>query len=96
MCLKVNITSSNSPPTICNLTHNQYVEYHNSTTNHHHHKHHNHSHDSSKKKMRETPHKLHDTPPYSDIFFAGNGFERYSEQPKANVSFMNNYFRKQK
>ncbi|MFS7994793.1 hypothetical protein Hanom_Chr12g01110261 [Helianthus anomalus] len=54
---------------------------HNSTTHHHHNHHH---HDSSKKILKEKPHKLHDTPPYYDIFFNGNGFERFSNQPQTN------------
>ncbi|KAI3516111.1 hypothetical protein L1887_15021 [Cichorium endivia] len=58
---------------------------HNATARHHHH------HDSSKKKLKEMPHKLLDTPPYSNIYFTGNGFERLSPQSQACVRVTNYY-----
>ncbi|KAI3683696.1 hypothetical protein L1987_84209 [Smallanthus sonchifolius] len=67
---------------------------HTSTTTHrYHNKYH---HDSSKKTLKEMPHKLHDTPPYSDIFFNGNGFERYSNQPQTNTRVANYHGHKHK
>ncbi|CAI9262892.1 unnamed protein product [Lactuca saligna] len=63
---------------------------HNATAHHHHH------HESSKKKQKETPHKLLDTPPYSNFYFMGDGFERLSPQPQANVRVTNYYDRKKK
>ncbi|KAI3817515.1 hypothetical protein L1987_11307 [Smallanthus sonchifolius] len=70
---------------------------HNSTTHHYHNKYNpHHHHDSSKKILKEMPHKLHDTPPYSDIFFNGNGFERFSNQPQTNTRVSNYYDHKHK
>ncbi|KAK1415771.1 hypothetical protein QVD17_31557 [Tagetes erecta] len=51
----------------------------NSTAHHHHNNYHQ---ESSKRIFKEMPHKLHDTPPYSDFYFNGKGFERYSNQPQ--------------
>ncbi|KAI3516113.1 hypothetical protein L1887_15023 [Cichorium endivia] len=63
---------------------------HNATARHHHH------HDSSKKKLKDMPHKLLDTPPYSNIYFTGNGFQRLSPQPQAYVRVTNYYDRNHK
>ncbi|KAJ9554386.1 hypothetical protein OSB04_018431 [Centaurea solstitialis] len=49
---------------------------HSSTVHQHHH------HDSFKKKLKEMPHKLLDTPPYSDMYFMGHGFQRISRGPQ--------------
>ncbi|MFS7958868.1 hypothetical protein Hanom_Chr08g00683851 [Helianthus anomalus] len=62
-----------------------------SNTHNKHHPHHHH--DSSKKILKEMPHKLRDTP-YSDIFYNGNGFERYSNQPQTNTRVANYHGRK--
>ena len=45
--------------------------------------HQHHHHDSLKKKLKEMPHKLLDTPPNSDIYFTGHGFQRISRRPQA-------------
>ncbi|KAK1415770.1 hypothetical protein QVD17_31556 [Tagetes erecta] len=62
----------------------------NSSTHHHHNNYH---HESSKSIFKEMPHKLHDTPPYSDFYFNGKGFERYSNQPRTNTRVANYYDR---
>ncbi|MFS7958862.1 hypothetical protein Hanom_Chr08g00683771 [Helianthus anomalus] len=67
--------------------------YHNK---HHHYHHHHQHHDSSKKILKEMPHKLDDTPPYSDVYFNGNGFERYSNQPQTNTRVANYHDHKHK
>ncbi|KAI3733447.1 hypothetical protein L6452_12890 [Arctium lappa] len=53
--------------------------------------HQHHHHDSLKKKLKEMPHKLLDTPPYSDIYFTGHGFQRIPRQPQAYVRVTNYY-----
>lgn len=85
MYSRFNATSSNSSNNHLQQNTINMSSTNNSTINHHHH------HDSSKNKMIEKPHKLHDTPPYSDIFFGGNGFERYSDQPPASTRVTNYY-----
>ncbi|KAL4563976.1 hypothetical protein LXL04_028025 [Taraxacum kok-saghyz] len=58
------------------------------TRNHHHH--------NSSKTLKEMAHKLLNTPPYSNIYFVGDGFERLSPKPKENVCVTNYYDVKKK
>ena len=37
------------------------------------------------KKLKDTPHKLLDTPPYSNVYFTGHGFKRLPSQPQADI-----------
>ncbi|KAJ9554383.1 hypothetical protein OSB04_018428 [Centaurea solstitialis] len=53
--------------------------------------HRHHIHDSLKKNLKEMPQKLLDTPPYSDIYFTGHGFQRISRRPQA-YARVTNYF----
>ncbi|PWA82392.1 restriction endonuclease, type II-like superfamily protein [Artemisia annua] len=61
---------------------------------HHNHNHHNLG--SLKKKLKDIPHKLHNVPPYSDIYFVGNGFKRIPDECQVNTNIINYYERKNK
>lgn len=51
---------------------------------------------NSTTKLKDTPHKLHNVPPYSDIYFVGNGFKRISNHSQVNTNVINYYERKNK
>ncbi|KAI3733448.1 hypothetical protein L6452_12891 [Arctium lappa] len=53
-------------------------------------------HGFSKKQLKDMTHKLLDTPPYSSIYFTGDGFKRLPSQPQADVRVTNHSDRKHK